>query len=114
MWWATEVECVSAIARLERDGALQPKPAHAALDRLAVLGGSWNEIAPLDSVRRTAHRLLRVHKLRAGDALQLAAAVLASEGDPGTLDFVCLDDRLTDAAQREGFPVISDPGARQD
>ena len=25
VWWGSEVECVSALARLERDGALSPR-----------------------------------------------------------------------------------------
>ena len=59
----------------------------------------------MDAVLEIARRLLRVHPLRAADSLQLAAAFLASEGKPSTLEFVCLDDRLVIAAQREGFPV---------
>lgn len=31
--------------------------------------------------------------------------VRAGEQDPSTLGFVCLDERLTVAAQREGFDV---------
>jgi hypothetical protein len=49
---------------------------------------------------------LRVHPLRAADALQLAAAIVASEDQPASLPFVTLDDRLGQAAQREGFTVI--------
>ncbi len=29
----------------------------------------------------------------------------ASEGNAGSLPFVCLDERLADAAEREGFAV---------
>lgn len=53
----------------------------------------------------TARRLLRVHALRAADALQLAAAIAASEADPASLDLVMLDEQLAEAARREGFPV---------
>jgi predicted nucleic acid-binding protein len=53
-----------------------------------------------------ATRLLRVHPLRAADALQLAAAIIAAEDDPRSLPFVTLDDRLALAAEREGFPVV--------
>ena len=58
---------------------------------------------PVEAARIAARRLLRVHALRAADALQLAAAVVASEGDPRSLEIVTLDDRLMDAARREGF-----------
>lgn len=105
VWWATEVECLSAIARLERDEDLDSDATAAAVARLDALVESWNEVLPGDSARRTARRLLRVHPLRAADALQLAAAVVAAEGQPASLEVVTLDDRLVEAARREGFPV---------
>lgn len=104
-WWSTPVECVSAIARLEREDRLSPQAATESLDRLDALVRQWHRIEPVEAVLETARRLLRVHPLRAADSLQLAAAFLASEGRPSTLEFVCLDDRLVIAAQREGFPV---------
>jgi len=64
------------------------------------------EISPSAAVRDRARRLLRVHSLRAGDALQLAAALVAAEGRPGTLPFVSLDDRQRRAADREGLDVV--------
>jgi hypothetical protein len=70
-----------------------------------VLARSWAEVLPSDAIRSTAQRLLRVHPLRAGDALQLAAAIVAAEHDPASLEFVGLDERLNEAARREGFPI---------
>ena len=77
----------------------------AALERLDSLAEGWNEVQPVAAVRITARRLLRVHPLRTADALQLAAAVVAAEGVPASLDLVTLDDRLAAAARREGFVV---------
>ncbi len=105
-WWGTEVECASAIARLEREDRLLPREATLALQRLDDFARSWHLIEPGETLRRTARRLLRVHALRVADSLQLAAALAASEGQPSTLGFVCLDVRLGNAAQREGFPLI--------
>jgi uncharacterized protein len=105
VWWATPVECVSAIARLERDGDLTSEGTAVAVERLDALAEGWNEVQPVEATRRAARRLLRVHTLRAADALQLAAAVVASEGDTGSLEVVALDDRLIEAARREGFVV---------
>ena len=107
VWWATQLECLSAIARLERDEDLDGEATEAALARLDALVEGWNEVLPGDNARRTARRLLRVHPLRAADALQLAAAVVAAEGQPRSLEVVTLDDRLVEAARREGFPVRS-------
>jgi hypothetical protein len=106
VWWATEVECVSALSRLERDGDLSASSLSDALERLEALAGAWREVQPVPRVRQTAIRLLRVHPLRAADALQVAAALVTAEDHPATLPVVTLDNRLADAAEREGFPVI--------
>jgi uncharacterized protein len=106
VWWGTAVECASALARLEREEVLDGPTSRAAFGRLAQLTASWQEVESGDLVRETAIRLLRVHPLRSADSLQLAAAFVAAEGRPSTLEFVTLDDRLALAAQREGFVVI--------
>ena len=106
VWWATPVEVVSAVARRERDGQLTLSEASAALQRLDVLASGWYELQPSPRLRLTARRLLRVHPLRAADALQLAAAVLAVDREATSLEFVCLDEQLGEAARREGFPVL--------
>lgn len=103
VWWASPVECASAIARRERDASLGLREAGAALDRLKALSAAWGEIVATEAVRTTAMRLLRVHPLRAADSLQLAAALVASEGSPAEMPFVCLDERLAEAAEREGL-----------
>jgi len=105
VWWGSPVECASAIARLERDGALAPSQASESFSRLDALAPSWMEIEPRDEVREAARRFLRVHPLRAADALQLAAAFVAAERRPPTLVFVTLDERLRAAASREGFLI---------
>ena len=104
-WWGTPIECVSAIARRERDGSLAAKDAAQALARLRMLAESWSEIIASEQVRTVAQRLLRVHPLRAADSLQLAAAIVAADAAPRSLPFVCLDERLAEAAEREGFTV---------
>lgn len=105
VWWGTPVECASAIARLERDGSLSAPDAAEAFSRLDALAPSWMQIDPSDEIRESARRFLRVHPLRAADALQLAAALTAAERRPPTLPFITLDDRLREAAGKEGFPV---------
>jgi uncharacterized protein len=109
VWWATEVECASAVARLERHGALEESAATAAFHRLQQLAGSWHEVEPSDAVREAAVRFLRVHPLRAADALQLAAAFAVAERRPSSLEVVTLDDRLAGAARKEGFMVVFNP-----
>ena len=82
VWWGSQVECVSALALLERAAALDQKRAALAFDRLAELADGWHEIEPSEIVRESAMRFLRVHPLRAADALQLGAAFAAAEGRP--------------------------------
>lgn len=104
-WWGTRVECTSAVARLERSAALTARQATQAIEVLHALAAGWNEILPAEVVRETACRLLRVHTLRAADALQLAAAVVMAGGRPSRAGFLAFDERLRDAAGREGFLV---------
>jgi predicted nucleic acid-binding protein len=106
VWWATPVECASAFARKTRSGEPGSADVTGADERLGDLTGGWAEIPPGDRLRERSIRLLRVHDLSAADALQLAAAIVASEDRPGTLEFVTLDDRLALAAGREGFSVV--------
>ena len=42
VWWGSEVECVSALARLERDGALDAQEIALAMERLGQLVAGWN------------------------------------------------------------------------
>lgn len=102
-WWGTQAECVAALARLERDDNLTAPATAEALRRLDGLAKAWREVQPVTAVRTTAIRLLRVHPLRTADAFQLAAAIVAAENHPASLQFVTLDDRLGQAAEREGF-----------
>jgi uncharacterized protein len=105
VWWATRVECASAVARLEREGSIEAAAVSASLDRLKQLAGIWDEVQPTPRLRAVAERLLRVHPLRAADALQLAAMVEVDADGARDLDVVCFDDRLAKAALREGFRV---------
>jgi predicted nucleic acid-binding protein len=105
-WWSARVECESAVSRLERDGLLRRRSAAEARGRLDRFAATWQEVQPSDMLRDSARRLLRVHDLRVADALQLAAGLAAAEGRPATLAFVCLDDRLGAAAERESFPLF--------
>ena len=106
LWWASPVECRSALYRRHRDNQISPRLLDEALARLQGLVEDADVIAPTSGLRERAGRLVAAHPLRAADALQLAAALTwcdeAPRGDP----FVCLDDRLREAARREGFAVV--------
>ncbi len=106
LWWASPVECQSAIYRRYRDGALPEPSLTGALTRLQTLVLYVDFIVPSNRVRERAGRVLAAHPLRAGDALQLAAALVWCEEAPQGDSFVCLDDRLREAARREGFTIL--------
>lgn len=106
VWWGSSVECLSAFARLRREAVLSETEEEQARLILRALQGAVTEVEPTPAVREQAGRVLRLHPLRAADALQLAAALVWCQGDPLQHGFVCLDQRLREAARREGFTVF--------
>ena len=106
VWWATYVECMSALARRHADGSLDGAGMAASTARLEKSAVDWLEISPGPELREQAVRLVRLHRLRAADAMQLAAAIVASDFQPSALEFVTLDARQAEAAEREGFSVV--------
>lgn len=105
-WWGSRIECASALNRLELEHRFEGDGLDRSMEQLGLLSASWLEIEPLEQVRKRAIRLLRMHPLRAADALQLAAALTASGEDPERMDLVSSDDRLSAAARREGFRIL--------
>ena len=106
VWWATGVECSSALYRLERRRELSARETQLASESLGRHRQHWTEVTALDEVRNLAQRLPRTHPLRAADALQLAAALVWCASHPKGRTFICGDDRLMEAAEKEGFNVI--------
>jgi hypothetical protein len=106
-WFWSRVELTSAVERRAREGRLSPAERRAVLDRFDDLGRCWDEVIDVLAVRARALALLARHDLRAADAAQLGAALLAAEDHPGSLTFVCLDRRLSTAADREGLRVLT-------
>jgi predicted nucleic acid-binding protein len=104
-WWGAAVECASSAARLRREERLSPAEEEQTLELLDILRASWLEILPSEEVRSGALRLLRVHSLKAADALQLAAARVWA-GTAHRPELVTYDERLALAARLEGFRVL--------
>ncbi|MGI8784113.1 MAG: type II toxin-antitoxin system VapC family toxin [Acidobacteriota bacterium] len=106
LWWGTPVECPSALARATREGNFNSKAERLAFNALELLQAGCFEVLPTSEVRSRAQRLIRVHVLRAGDALQLASALAWCGEAPSRAGFVCLDLRLREAARKEGFELL--------
>lgn len=107
LWWATPVECMSALARKEREGRLELSQMITAEKNLDLIVRNSVTIAATDRVRLLARKLLRRYPLRAADSLQLAAACVLAGDATGDYGFVCNDERLTIAASKEGFAIAS-------
>ena len=105
-WWATPVECYSALALLRREDLLDSATEGLARQVVTVLAAEWTEIEASLAVRENAARVLLLHPLKAADSLQLAAALMWANGHAEGHQFVCLDQRLREAAMREGFIVL--------
>jgi hypothetical protein len=106
LWWATPVECTSALSHGRRQGRLTAAEQRVAVELLSELTEPAFEIPPGDELRARAVRLLAVHPLRAADALQLASALVWCDERTAGAGFVTLDKRLREAAAREGFSVL--------
>lgn len=106
VWWGTVVEAVSSLNRLSREGTLTVDGSRQAFARLDYMRSRWNEVQPTEEVRERAERLLRIHKLRAADALQLAAALVWCNDRPRDRPLICGDGNLLEAAAAEGFTII--------
>lgn len=105
VWYGTLAEIESALCRKLRESPTAEAGIDLARARLSLLTRAWTEVEPTDTVRARAIRILRVHPLRAADALQLAAAlVICRERTVGNYFFTG-DLRLQTAAKIEGFEV---------
>lgn len=105
-WTLTPVELASALWRLAREGELPERTAREAESFAATLMERSHIVTDVERVKAIAHRLLRVHTLRAADALQLGAALVWADGAPDGLVLHTYDRRLAAAAEREGFEVL--------
>lgn len=105
-WTLSDLEVRSALQRLFREGALSAVGARAAVEALESLWASVHVVSAIDPVKLRARRLLGVHPLSAADALQLGAALAVCYDDPRGWEFVCLDQRLAEAARQEGFGLL--------
>ena len=107
VWALSDVELRSAFSRLAREAALSPAQVQNLARRCEAFWETVHVVSLTDPVKARAKRLLNVHPLRAADALQLGAALAVAGDDPLGIEFVCLDQRLVDAAHREGFAVLA-------
>lgn len=107
VWWLAAVEVRSALERLRFEERLSASAYGASKHRLLELLASWREIQPDEEIREQAYVQLERFRLRAGDALHLAAALVWCKQRPNGRLFVCNDERLSHAARELGFQTAA-------
>jgi hypothetical protein len=101
VWWATRPELHSALARAVRERRIKPAQLDSILARADAIWSKASVVDPENAILEQTQRLLFAYPLRASDALQLAAAVAITDGQPQELDFISFDQRLQAAARAE-------------
>lgn len=106
LWALTATEFYAAASRrlrernLDQDGFIRCVAEFEELEKTMIV------IADIDAVQERARRVLNIHPLKSADALQLAAALVATLPDPSQQTFLVLDSQLSEAAAKEGFRVL--------
>jgi predicted nucleic acid-binding protein len=106
VWTLTPIEVASALRRLVREGAISERAADDAERRTSELMRASHVVVDIEAVKSRALRLLRIHALRAADAMQLGAALEWAAGQPSGRILHTLDTRLAIASRREGFVAL--------
>jgi len=106
VWWGTAVEVHSALFRVHREGGLGSAELAASLRRLGSICDAALEVTPSEQLRKLAQDAIARNDLRAGDALQLASALVVCREHPRGRSFVCFDRKLAAAATLMGFSVL--------
>ena len=105
-WTLTRVEVFSALARRRREAPSAASRLLTVRREFIRTWDQWSEVTAIETVRRHAERIVEAYPLRAADALQIGAAIIAAEDNPTALQFVTFDENLAHAAEREGFQVL--------
>lgn len=103
----SEVEVASALVRRAREGAFTVEERDRALASLADDFATLIIVEITPEITTDARALLLRHRLRAGDAVQLASCLYLQREMSQALPFIAFDDRLVEAARHEGLPVVT-------
>jgi predicted nucleic acid-binding protein len=96
-------EVRATFARRRREGILSPEELATVCRRFDTDWASFQTVDANDVLVRTAGALSDSHALRGGDAIHLASFErLLAGADDDEVEFVCADDRLSDAARNLG------------
>ena len=99
----SEHEMASALARRQREGSFALAERNRLLEAMQQDMASLYVVEISPEVSALACRLLMRHKLRAGDSLHLASALILAERSSLKVQFVGFDEDLNEAARQEGL-----------
>ena len=102
----SEIEVASALVRRAREGAFTAEERDRALASLADDFATLIIVEFTPEITADARALLLRHRLRACDAVQLASCLYLQREMSQPLPFVVFDDRLAEAARREGVTIV--------
>jgi uncharacterized protein len=102
----SEVEVASALVRRAREQAFTVQERDRALASLVDDFATLIIVEFTPEITADARALLLRHRLRAGDAVQLASCLYLQREISQPLPFVAFDDRLAEAARHEGLTVV--------
>jgi len=102
----SEPEIASALARRQREGVLTLEERDQLLVVMRQDLASLYVVEITPEVSGLACGLLMRHKLRAGDAIHLASALILASGFKLKVQFVAFDEILNEAAKREGLELL--------
>jgi predicted nucleic acid-binding protein len=100
----TPLEIESAIQRKLKEQSITAKQADQARRLTTDFRRQSHLVIGDQTVLDLALHLQKIYSLRVADAFQLASA-RAGTDDPSKVNFLCLDRKLNEAAEQEGFHV---------
>ena len=101
----SEVEIVSALAQRCREGAFPESERDRIFEQMPHDFETFYVIEIVPEVTALAYSLLRRHRLRAGDSLQLASCLYLGEKLGRSVPIIGFDSRLAEAARAGGLDV---------
>jgi predicted nucleic acid-binding protein len=102
----TYVEARSALARRRQHGDLSVSDYRRATEGFEADWQRYVRTEVTEALLRDAAHLAELHRLRAYDAVHLAAAIVFRDGVGDETTFASWDDNLDRAAAREGFRLL--------
>ncbi|MBI5529381.1 MAG: type II toxin-antitoxin system VapC family toxin [Deltaproteobacteria bacterium] len=99
-------EVCASLARGKREGNLQDKHHHTALNSFAQDWETFAQVGILDDLLPVVRRLVETHPLRGADAVHLASAIWMRDKTGSDVTFAVSDKALVAAAAGEGFTVF--------